>query len=392
MISFDEAFARVAEAARPLERERVPLEAAHGRVLAAPVVAAVDSPPANVSAMDGYAAREADLGAPLRLIGESFPGAGFGGTVGAGECVRIFTGAPVPSGADRVIVQEIVRRDGDIVRVTGSFSASRHIRVRGSDFSAGDTLLKAGRQLNAGAMVAAAGADCSDVEAWRQPRIAILGTGDELAAAGTARSRPGSIPESVSFGIAALAAEWGGEVIARERLPDDPSAIRAAAEQALQAADLVVMTGGASVGEKDYAKGVFAALGLDPIFTKVAIRPGKPVWFGRIGQRLVMGLPGNPTSAMVTARLLMAPLVVGLGGRDPAEAARWRRASLGSELDASSDRETFTRGRWMDGVAEPLSNQESGAQRALAEAEVLIRRGPGAPAAAVGAEVEVIDF
>ncbi len=204
MITFDEALARVVAAALPLGRERIGLIEAHGRILAEPVSAVVDSPPANVSAMDGYAVRNADLdGAALALVGESFPGVGFAGTIGEGQCVRIFTGAPIPAGADRVIVQEIVRRDGDRVTIEGAFSDSRHIRPRGSDFRAGDRLLDAGRLLDARALVAAAAADAGSLEVWRRPRVTVLGTGDELVEAGQARNTPGHIPESVSIGVAA---------------------------------------------------------------------------------------------------------------------------------------------------------------------------------------------
>lgn len=394
MIGFDEAFALVAQAARPLGTETVALGEARGRILAAPVTAMMDAPPADVSAMDGYAVRERDLeeGRPLHLVGGSYPGAGYDGLIGADECVRIFTGAPLPEGADRVVVQEIVEQADDWVRVMGTPGAGRHVRLRGSDFRTGDRLLETGRLLNHRALVAAAGADVGEVEIWRRPRLAILGTGDELEEPGRARATAGSIPESVSLGVAALAEQWGAEIIGRQRLKDEPDAMTAAAENALATSDLVVMTGGASVGEKDFAKGVFASLGLALIFSKVAVKPGKPVWLGRVRDRLVLGLPGNPTSALVTARLLLAPLVAGLGGRDPASALCWRAMPLVGALPACGERETFVRGRRADGGAQPLSNQDSGAQRALAEADLLIRRRPGAAAAAAGDAVDIIDF
>ena len=391
MISFDEAWAIVAGKARPLGSEAVALADAHGRILAEPVVAQVDWPPADVSAMDGYAVRDGDR-SPLRLIGESFPGAAFAGVMGGGECVRIFTGAPVPPGADRVVMQENATRDGDAVGLTVADSMARHIRPRGSDFRAGDPLLEVGRRLDARAMVAAAGADLTEVRVWRRPRVAILGTGDELIEPGSARTHPGSIPESVSFGVAALVADWGGSVVSRERVRDEPDLIRHAAASALDRSDLLVVTGGASVGERDYSKPVLADLGLAPLFAKVAMKPGKPVWFGRVGDTLVFGLPGNPTSALVTARLLLAPLLAGLGGDDHARAARWRSATLQAALGPCGERESFTRARCHKALVEPLSNQDSGSQKGLADGNVLIRQRAGAAALSAGDPVDIIDF
>lgn len=390
MIPFDEAVRRVTEVAQPLGAERVPIAEAAGRVLAAPVVAMIDAPPADSSAMDGYAVREADLPGRLRVVGESFAGAGFGGTVEPGTAIRIFTGAPVPTGADRVIIQEMVEREGDMAAMPEPPGKARHIRPRGSDFRAGETLLQAGRLLDPRALVAAAGADVAEVEVWRRPRVRILGTGDELAPPGEARHRPGSIPESVSFGVAALAERYGGRNLGARRLADDLPAMELAAGEALAEADLVVITGGASVGERDFAKAMFAPHGVALLFSKVAIKPGKPVWLGRAGSRLVIGLPGNPTSAMVTARLLLAPTVAGLAGRGPA--LEWRRLRLAAPLPACGDRETFHRAVLTDAGALPVANSDSSAQKALAEADLLIRSRPNDSARAAGEEIEALDF
>jgi molybdopterin molybdotransferase len=387
VIGFDEAAALVAGAAEPLGRERVALGEAKGRVLAAPVVAQVDAPPADVSAMDGYAVRDADLPGRLRVAGESFPGLGAEAPIQAGQCVRIFTGAPVPEGADRVVIQEEVRRDGEIAQFESPGEA-RHIRARGSDFARGDILIEAGRLIDARALVAIAGADLGEVEVWRRPRLVILGTGDELAEPGTARATPGAIPESVSLGVAALAADWGAQVVARKRLRDDLAFLEQEAAEALAIADVVVVTGGASVGERDYAKAMFAPAGLDLIFSKVAIKPGKPVWIGRAGEALIVGLPGNPNSALVTARLLLAPLLAGLTGRPPV--LRWRQAKLAEPIAATDNRETFYRGAAAGAAVRPLSNQDSGAQSTLAAADLLIRRPAGAPAAEAGETVDGI--
>jgi molybdopterin molybdotransferase len=249
----------------------------------------------------------------------------------------------VPEGADRVIIQEQVRvEDGAAVFDTPA-SGGRHIRAAGSDFESGETLLEAGRCLDFRAMVALAAADRDRVRVYRRPRVAILSTGDELVEPGRALEVPGAIAESVSFGVAGLVRAWGGDVVRRARLADVPEALEAAAEAALAVADVVVVTGGASVGERDYARSMFASSGLEEVFTKVAIKPGKPVWVARAGGRFVVGLPGNPTSALVTARLFLAPLLAGLAGRNPDEALAWREAVLEAPLGAVGPRETLER-------------------------------------------------
>jgi molybdopterin molybdotransferase len=395
MIGFDEALERVRAAAQPLGTETVAVDAAAGRVLAAPVIARLPAPRCDVSAMDGYAVREADLAAlpaGLRVIGESFAGRGWTGTVGAGRCVRIFTGAPVPAGADRVVIQEDVRREGQVAVIEEHPGKARHIRRRGGDFEQGEQLLPAGRLLDKRAIVAAAGADVAQLEVFARPRVVILSTGDELADPGTAAERPDAIPESVSLGILALAAEWGATIVGRQRLRDDLAAMEGAAAQAIKGADLVIVTGGASVGEKDFAKAMFEPTGLELIFSKVSIKPGKPVWFGRAGHALVIGLPGNPTSALVTSRLLVAPLLAGLSGRDANEALRWRTARLASPLEGCGPRETFHRARLAGDDVEILGFQDSSAQRALAEADALVRQLANTPPVAAGGAVEVLDF
>ncbi len=395
MISFDEAVGLVRSAARPLPGEKVALENAVRRVLAAPVVARIDSPRSDVSAMDGYAVRGSDLAAlPARLtiVGESFAGRGFDGAVGPGECARIFTGAPVPRGADRVVMQENVRREKDVAVFEAAPGQALNIRHAGGDFRIGDTLLEAGRLLDARAIVAAAGADMAEVAVVRRPRVRIVGTGDELAEPGSAASTADHIPESVSFGVAALVEDWGGTVTARTRLRDDVSELEQAAVDAVRDADLVVVTGGASVGEKDFAKAMFEPAGLELIFSKVAIKPGKPVWLGRAGDTLVMGLPGNPTSALVTGRLLLAPLLAAMSGRSVDAALRWRSASLSTGLAGCGARETFHRARWLGNSVEVLSNQDSSAQKVLAEADVLVRQRADAPVSGTGDLVDVLDF
>lgn len=394
MISFDEALDCI-RLAQPLGKEFVAVDVAAGRVLAAPVIAQLAAPRCDVSAMDGYAVRDADLALPpaqLRLAGKSFAGCGWTGTIGAGQCVRIFTGAPVPAGADRVVIQENVRREGDVAVFDELPGNARHIRKRGSDFEAREQLLPAGRLLDCKSIVAAAGADVAKLEVFVRPRVFILSTGDELAEPGTAAARPGAIPESVSFGIAAMVSEWGATIVGRQRLADDLGAMEQAAARAIESADLVIVTGGASVGEKDFAKRMFEPLAMELLFSKVSIKPGKPVWFGRAGQALVMGLPGNPTSALVTARLLMTPLLAGLSGRKAVEALRWRTATLASPLMECGPRETFHRARQIDTDLEILSFQDSSAQRALAQADVLVRQRANTPSVPAGGVVEMLDF
>ena len=395
MISFDQATTIVSEAAKPLGREPVPIGSAHRRVIAEDVIARVNSPPSDVSAMDGYAVRDEDLSvlpARLRVIGESFAGSAFAGSAQQGSSVRIFTGAPVPQDADRVVIQEVVRREEDVAVIDDYPGPARHIRGQGSDFRAGALLLGAGTRLGYRELVAVAGGDLAEVMVWRRPSAVILGTGDELAAPGTASGRPGTIPESVSFGIAALAEDWGAAVSDRVHLPDDLGTMEKVAARTLEQADLVVVTGGASVGERDFAKAMFECQGLELLFSKVAIKPGKPVWLGRAGGKLVMGLPGNPTSALVTARLLLAPLVAGLSGLNPHSALRWRKTPLLSPLPVCGDRETFVRARSFQDGTEPLSNQDSSAQKALVEADLLLRRRAGEAAASTDDLVSTLDF
>lgn len=394
MITFDDAAALIAQVAAPLGTERILLSEARGRVLAAPIFADRPSPAADVSAMDGYAVREADLAVPpasLAIAGAVFAGAPCPGELPEGACLRIFTGASLPAGADRVIIQEEVRREGDVAHFDHPMPGRRHVRSAGSDFQAGDLLVPAGVRLNAQRLVAAAAANLAAVEVCRRPRVAILATGDELAAPGSSPAG-GAIPESVSFGVAALAEEWGGEVVLRRHCGDDLPLLKSAAATATDEADVVVVTGGASVGEKDFAREMFAPLGLELVFSKVAMKPGKPVWMGRVGETWVVGLPGNPTSAIVTARLFLAPLLAGLSGRDPGVAWNWRAVPLNRPLDAEGDRETFHRASIERHGATVASDQDSSAQRALAGADLLVRRRPRTPAAAVGDRVEVLDL
>tara|TARA_R110000850_G_scaffold64116_3_gene144300 strand:- start:93837 stop:95021 length:1185 start_codon:yes stop_codon:yes gene_type:complete len=394
MIGFQEAAARIASLASPTGSECLPLEHVAGRILAAPVVARFSMPAQNVSAMDGYAVRDADTKAipfSLPVNGESFAGSDPSIVLKPGTTCRIFTGAPVPVGADRVIVQENAERDGDVARFVRAYGPGRHIRIAGSDFREGDILLPAGHRLDWRSMTTAAAADRADVDVYRKPRLVILATGDELAAPGQAHERVGAIPESISFGIRAFAEERGATVLRSLRLADDPEILIPAATTALEDADLVIVIGGASVGEKDLSRLMFGET-LDYVFPKVAIKPGKPVWLARVGSRLVLGLPGNPTSALVTARLFLAPLLAGLSGGDPSGALVFRTCPCLDALPETGGRETFLRARRTGRGVKLAVSQDSSSQVALAFSDVLIRRQAGAPATQPGAEVTILDF
>ncbi len=394
MISFDEALSRLMALARPLGRESIPFEQVAGRRLASPVTARFSMPRTDVSMMDGYAVRESDLGElpfSLPVVGEAAAGAPPGPGLPKRAAMRIFTGAPVPHGADRVIVQENTRRDGDTVTLAAPNGPDRHIRPAGSDFREGDTLLPAGTRLDWRALTTAAAADRGALTVYRQPCVVILATGDELAVPGTAHGQAGAIPDSVSCAIEALVADHGGVAVRCERLPDDLSVLAEAATRALADGDVVVMIGGASVGEHDHSRAAFGET-LEEVFAKVAIKPGKPVWLGRAGGKLVMGLPGNPTSALVTARLFLAPLLVALGGGDGAGQLAMRSAASADPLPACGDRETFLRARQTDRGLVLAGSQLSGNQAALAECDALIRRAPGAPAMPAGVLVHFLDF
>ncbi|PKB14189.1 molybdopterin molybdotransferase [Novosphingobium kunmingense] len=394
MISFDEAQALLAGAVRPLGTEVLPLGAVAGRVLARPVRAALASPRRDVSAMDGYALRSVDaaVGARLALVGQSAAGGMPPPPVGPGQTVRVFTGAAVPEGADLVVIQENCETEDGAVIIARLFGTGTHIRLQGSDFAAGAELLPAGRRLDPLAMVTLAASDSAEATVFCRPRVALIATGDELAAPGTARANPQAIPESVSFGVAAMIAEQGGDLVYRRSGSDDLATLTALAGEALDAADVVVITGGASVGDRDFAKPMFAAHGLEPLFAKVAIKPGKPVWLGQARGRWVLGLPGNPTSAMVTARLFLTALLAALQGRDPAALLDWTELPLAASMPPAGDRETFARMIWTATGLQPIGNQDSGVQGRLSATTWLARRLKDAPAASVGERVSALRF
>lgn len=391
MIDFDTAQTLLAAAVSALSAETIALNDAAGRVLAAPLYARTGAPRTDVSTMDGYAVVDAAPGATLNLIGQSAAGSPFAGSVARGQAVRIFTGAALPAGADRVVIQEAVTRGGDHITLNHSAADPLYIRRAHSDFAPGALLLPAGTRLTARALVTAAAADQAEISVTRQPRVIVISTGDELVPPGSAHEIAHCIPDTIRLAVAAMASAAGADLLWSVTAGDDLAALERLAADALAIADLVIITGGASVGDRDFAKPMFAAHGLDLIFSTVSIKPGKPVWLGRASGKLVLGLPGNPTSAMVTARLFLVPLLARLLGSSDT-ALPWRTLPLAAPLSPTGDRETFVRATWGDTGLMPLSNQDSGTQAPLLTADWLIRCMAGQRALSAGTLVTALDF
>ena len=398
LLSVEEALARVLDGVAPTGTESVAVERAHGRVLAEALKALLTQPPFAASAMDGYAVRAADVAAlpvTLNVIGTAAAGHPFPGRVGDGEAVRIFTGAAVPEGADAIVVQENTDRDGPNVVVREGAAEAEYLRPRGMDFREGDTLLEAGRRLGPRELALAAAMGHGTLPLRRRPRIAVLSTGDELVAPGL-RPGPGQIVASNHLGVAALAEAAGAEVsqlgIARDTREDLGAHLGKA-----DAADILVTIGGVSVGEHDLVASALEAQGLTLAFWKIAIRPGKPLMFGRLGGSRVLGLPGNPAASLVCARVFLVPLIWGLLGRPVEESVRRVRARARVTLEANGLREHYMRAisrRGDDGVTEvtPLSDQHSSLIAPLAQADCLLVRPPNAPPAAPGSSVPILPF
>ncbi|MEX6507778.1 gephyrin-like molybdotransferase Glp [Jiella sp. M17.18] len=392
LLPVEEAYRRLIGSARALGRhEDVPLRQAAGRVLAADVRARRTQPGFDASAMDGYAVRAADVQepfAPLRLIGESAAGRAFSGTVATGETVRIFTGAPVPDGADAVLIQEDTEALSDgTVRPTEAVTIGQHIRQAGVDFKEGALLLAAGTHLSAGAVALAASGGHPVLPVLARPKVAVLATGDELVLPGEPVG-PSQIVASNTYGVAALVEASGGDVLDCGLAPDREDEIAARLDQALAAgADIFVTIGGASVGDHDLVGKVFASRGVELDFWKVAMRPGKPLMAGRLGGMRIVGLPGNPASSMVAATLFLGPLVRKLAGLP--ERPLLREGILAAPMPQNGVRADFVRSRSRvdeDGrvMVEPLPRQDSSLLSIYAAADVLLFRQPNAPPAASG--------
>jgi molybdopterin molybdotransferase len=390
-LSVEEARQAMLGAVVALESETVALSAALHRVLAAPVLSTRDQPPFAVSAMDGYAIRNADAPGALTLIGESAAGRGFEGAVGPGEAVRISTGAAIPAGADAVVIQEDVRRDGDRVEVP-AVKPNANIRPQGGDFKAGIELLAQGRRLDGVALSLAAAAGGAQLSVIKKPRIAILCSGDELVPPGAVPG-PWQIFESATFGVAALVTEWGGTAAKLAIEQDDRDGIARAADEGLFGSDLLVVVGGASVGDHDHARAALLSLGLKARVEKIAVRPGKPTWFGVTPIGPVLGLPGNPASALVCAHLFLRPLIEKMLGRDPT--VTFRKARLAKPLPANGPREHYLRARLESDengqmMVRSFEDQDSSLHSVFAAANALIRLPPNAPAMDEGGLLEVL--
>ena len=393
-LTVEAARGRMLTGAARLGVEDVALAQALGRVLAAPIVADRDQPPFDASAMDGWAIRRVDLapGTRFQIAGESAAGRAHARPVAAGQAVRIFTGAPVPPGADLVVIQENATRDGDTVRFTiDRDPPPGNIRAAGGDFRSGDALLAEGARIDAWRLALAAAAGRATLSVARRPRVAILATGDELVPPG-ATPAPDQIFESGSFSLAALVQAWGGEAVRLKAQADDLGAIAQAVETA--EADLIVTVGGASVGDHDLVKPALATLGLALRVETIAVRPGKPTWFGALGDgRRVLGLPGNPASALVCAELFLRPLLAALTGADPTLPIS--AGILTAPLPATGPREHWMRAaRAIDAEGRvqvtPFPDQDSSLIGVFSRADCLLVRPAGAPAAGVGEVVSLL--
>ncbi|MGE0211844.1 MAG: gephyrin-like molybdotransferase Glp [Parvibaculaceae bacterium] len=394
LLPVDEARARILKGVKPLPHEPVALKDALGRVLAKPLKATRDQPPFDASAMDGYAVRAADAGeAPtrLKLIGSAPAGQRFEGRLGRGEAVRIFTGAPLPPGADAIVIQENADLAGDEVTVRAPAVKGKHIRRRGLDFRRGETVIEAPLRLNPRMIGLSAAMNHAELPVHRKPSVAILATGDELVSPGGSPA-PDQIVTSNTSAISSLVRLWGAAPqdlgIARDTMAATAAAIARAED-----AHVLVTTGGASVGEHDLVRQTLQALGFRIGFWKIAMRPGKPLMFATRGVQRVIGLPGNPVSAIICARLFLKPLIDRLLGLDEPDVLI--EARLASPLFRNDERQDYLRARLgVDAAGRttvtPFSVQDSSMQRLLASADALIVRPPRDPARKAGAKVKVL--
>ncbi len=392
-----DALAAVLAGAEPLAEEMVALDQAYHRVLARDVAARRTQPPEAMSAMDGYAVRAADaanVDAQLTVIGEVAAGRPFAGTVGAGDAVRIFTGGVVPAGADAVVIQEDTVADGKRITIKEAAVTGRHIRPAGIDFREGEVLLRQGARLTERDLALAAGMNHPELAVRRRPKVAILATGDELVMPGSTPGH-GQIVYSNGYALHALARSEGADTIdlgvAADTLPATTSGIRRARESG---ADILITTGGASVGDHDLVQKALTDEGISMAFWKIAMRPGKPMMNGQLGPMRVIGLPGNPVSSYVCGFLFLVPLIRAMSGRQVIHHRR-ERAVLGRDLSANDQREDYLRARLQtrdDGtlVALPVDHQDSSLLANLAAAQALLVRAPFAPKAEAGSPCEVL--
>lgn len=389
-----DAKAAILRGVRPTSQEQVPLAAASGRILARDLKAARDQPPFAASAMDGYAVLGADVAnVPVRLkvIGEAPAGRAFAGRLKSGQAVRIFTGAPLPKGADTVVIQEDCRADRGDVEVLEAARQGQFVRAKGLDFQKGETVLKAGVTMGARQLGLAAAMNHAALPLRRRPKVALMPTGDELVDPGS-KPRPDQIVSSNNFALGALVRRYGGEPVDLGIVADDKRALARAIKKAADC-DVLVTLGGASVGDHDLVQDALKAAGLRLNFYKIAMRPGKPLMFGKLGRLRVLGLPGNPVSAIVCARLFLKPLLDAFLGLDAADAPL--TGTLAGPLGANDQRQDYLRATLSVGpdgglIADPFDRQDSSMLRRLAQSDCLVIRPPFAKAAKAGDTVELI--
>jgi molybdopterin molybdotransferase len=392
MITVDEALKRVLDLFEALETETVPLAKAAGRTLAEPAIAKREQPPFASSAMDGYAVKSADLhtGATLQVIGESAAGGGFDHEIRTGQCVRIFTGAPVPTGADRILIQEDTTRDGDTITVAKNIDKGPYIRPAGGDFKIGDAI-SAPRVLHASDIALLASMNIPEVSVRRKPQIALVATGDELVMPGEDPAAS-QIISSNNFGLKALVESHGAEGRLLPIAKDTPESLRAVLDLAASA-DAIVTLGGASVGDHDLVGQVAGDAGLDLSFYKVAMRPGKPLMAGMLNGTPMIGLPGNPVSSMVCGQLFLIPAIRAMLGLGKAAIPR-ETANLGCDIAPNGPRAHFMRAELalQNGrlTCTPFERQDSSLLSVLARASCLMVRAPNEPARKAGETVEFI--
>lgn len=395
MIPVEEARSRIIGTFDRLAAEQVAISQAADRVLAQDVVSRITKPPHPVSAMDGYAVRAsdvADVPVTLRVVGEAPAGGAYDAALNPGEAVRIFTGGPVPDGADSIVIQENTERDGISVTVTVSVSQGRFVRRQGLDFSAGDAGPPAGRKLGPREIGLIAAMNVPWLKVTRRPRVAILGTGDEIVMPGESLG-PNQIISSNSLALAAIVADAGGEPMSLGIVRDDEEALRSIVEGAARS-DLLVVTGGMSVGEHDLVRKVLAEEGLTLDFWKIAMRPGKPLAFGKLGDLPVLGFPGNPVSTLVCGHLFLRPAIAAMLG-ETGDGLDEDVATLGAEMRSNDERQDYVRARLEraeDGgfTATPFDRQDSSMLATLSQSGCLIVRPPNAEPAQTGDRVRIV--
>ena len=388
LIPVEDALEKIFGLISPLPTETIPLAGASGRVLARAARAERAQPPFAASAMDGYAICDADArqGTRLRVADESAAGASADTEVMPGIAVRIFTGAPVPTGAHRVVIQENVSREGNEIVLTEPVDGGRNIRPAGADFAPGDTI-EAPRRLRPADLALLAAMNIPEIEVFRRPDVALLATGDELVMPGETPG-PDQIIASNAFGLKALAENAGARARMLPIAPDDETALRATFDLA-QDADLIVTIGGASVGDHDLVGKVAAQMGLDRAFYKVAMRPGKPLMAGILGNSVMLGLPGNPVSSMVCGHVFMQPALLAMQGLPKVPAAR-ATARLASPVTANGPREHYMRARVVQGELQVFDRQDSALLSVLSQANALLVRPPHDKARAAGCEIQYL--